>query len=220
MLKPVAAHVGCRDRHACAAGIADLHHLSVGHARDNATEIDRRRRNIQRGRGRSSAEPLRGPGPYWNGFDVVGAVPDTLTLVVPPCEFVNKMMPLFVPAAIGVNRTVKGSCSPGVITTGVATPSAENPAAFTVIAGQRDIGGSSVRQRRLPVDRVPTLTFEKSAPPASPSVCPPLQSRAVRLTFGRGVGRIVAGNATLPLKVPVLSARRSDPEPHFWRRNR
>lgn len=55
------------------------------------------------------------------------AVPETVTVVTAPWELVSKTVPVFVPAVVGLNFTVRANVSPGTITTGVARPVVENP---------------------------------------------------------------------------------------------
>jgi hypothetical protein len=57
----------------------------------------------------------------------VVAVPETVTVVTAPWELVSKIVPVFVPAAVGLNFTLRARLSPGTITTGVAMPEVENP---------------------------------------------------------------------------------------------
>jgi hypothetical protein len=69
------------------------------------------------------------------GGAVVGAaaVPTTLRLVMAPCEVTKEIVPLFVPAEVGLNFTVNGRPSPGTKITGVATPAVEKPAALKLM---------------------------------------------------------------------------------------
>jgi len=60
-------------------------------------------------------------------------VPEMLTVVTPPWEFTSAMLPVLVPAAEGLNFTVKANVSPGTISTGVAMPLAEKPAPVSLI---------------------------------------------------------------------------------------
>src|SRR6202140_666678 len=55
------------------------------------------------------------------------SVPETLTLVMPPCALTTEISPLLVLADVGLYFTVKARLSPGTTKTGVAIPEVENP---------------------------------------------------------------------------------------------
>jgi hypothetical protein len=90
-----------------------------------------------------------------------GDVPDTLMLVVPPCAFVSRMMPLLVPADAGLNLTVNATFSPGVSTTGLVTPVVEKPGAFKTILDKVRLAFPAFRKVVTPEAVVPAFTLAK-----------------------------------------------------------
>jgi hypothetical protein len=89
------------------------------------------------------------------------AVPNTLRLVMPPCEVTKDIVPLFVPAELGLNFTVNGRLSPGTNTTGVATPAVENPAALKLMRESVIFAFPAFRSVVVSEAEVPTFTLLK-----------------------------------------------------------
>ena len=54
-------------------------------------------------------------------------VPETVTLVMPPCALTMEMSPPLALVDVGLYFTVKVRASPGTTSTGVAIPEVENP---------------------------------------------------------------------------------------------
>ena len=133
------------------------------------------------------------------------AVPDRLTLVMPPWELTSETLSLFVPAAVGANFTVSVKMSPGAITTGALMPLVEYTAVLALICESVRFAVPVFFSVVTAVAELPTFTLLKLrlagvavSFPTSTAVPTP-----VRLTVAFGAVGSSLAMVTLPVKFPA-----------------
>lgn len=133
------------------------------------------------------------------------AVPDRLTLVMPPCELTSETLSLLVPVTVGANFTVSVKLLPGASTTGTLMPLVEYAAVPVLICESVRFAVPVFFSVVTAVAELPTFTLLKPRLagvavnfPTSTEVPTP-----VRLTVAFGVVGSSLAIATVPVKFPA-----------------